>query len=122
MAPVSARQVRGSGPDLPECQSPIGKPELPEGWQSYASTSDDSFVRQHWPPFLPKPTPTPETLFTFERRGRTITCELRYSEYGIEAVFLEDGFLFYSHLFATKTLAVLWAEGERAAVERGADI
>jgi hypothetical protein len=62
------------------------------------------------------------TLFTFERRGRTITCELRYSEYGVEAVFLEDGFLFYSHLFATKTLAVLWAEGERAAVERGADI
>jgi hypothetical protein len=98
-----------AGPSLPcsECQSPSAKPELPDGWESYASTGDDDpFDQRHWPPFAPKPQPTRETLFTFERPGRTIMCELRYSEYGVEAVFLEDGFLFYSHLFATKTLAV----------------
>ena len=109
----------GPGLPCPECQSPSAKPELPDGWESYASTGDDPFDPQPWPPFAPKPQSTRKTLFTFERRGRTITCELRYSEYGVEAVFLEDGDLFQSHQFNTKTLAIMWAEGKRAAIERG---
>jgi hypothetical protein len=39
----------GPGVPCPECQSPGDKPELPDGWLSYASTSDDPFDPQHWP-------------------------------------------------------------------------
>ena len=85
---------------------------------------NDPFDLDHWPPLPPKPQPTREVLFEFRKDHRAFSCELRYhGEYGVEAVFLEDGALFYSHRFPTKAEAVLWAEIERCAIETGrADI
>ena len=44
---------------------------------------------------------------------------LRYhGEYGVEALFLRDGELFYGRRFDTRALAVQWAEQERDALGR----
>ena len=64
-----------------------------------------------------KPQTKRETLFTFERSGKTIVCELRLSEYGVEAAFIEDGLLFYSQRFGTMALAMRWAARERTVIE-----
>jgi hypothetical protein len=66
-----------------------------------------------------KPRPRlPERLFEFHLGRKLIACELRYhGEYGVEAVFMEDGLLFYSWRFDTREMAAVWAETERTAMQ-----
>jgi len=80
---------------------------------------DDPFDLSRWPPVPPKLPPTREPLFDFRKDHHAWECELRYSEYGVEAVFFEDGWLFYSHRFPTKAEAVFWAEQQRRGIETG---
>ena len=63
----------------------------------------------------------PERLFEFQRGRKVVACELRdHGKYGVEAVFLEDGELFYSWRFETRKRAAGWAEVERSVMGREA--
>lgn len=75
------------------------------------------------PPRRPKPG---ELLFEFVRASdrAPMSCELRFNgeSYGWEAQFFERGELSHSHgLFATRALAVQWAEQERLALAEPQD-
>ena len=83
------------------------------------------------PFYSPTYMPTPariekpgELLFEFIRASdrAPMSCELRFhgESYGWEAQFIERGKLVYSRGgFVMRTLAVQWAELERAAMENG---
>jgi hypothetical protein len=71
------------------------------------------------PPQKPRPG---EVLFAFARESdqARFRCDLRYhDEYGVEAQFFKDGSLLIARVFATKALAVRWAEEERRFIEKG---
>ena len=80
---------------------------------------DDPFDLSRWPPAPPKPKPTRQPLFEFRKDHRTFNCELHFSEWGVEAVFFDEGTLVHSHRFPTKAEAVFWAEQIRRVIESG---
>ena len=75
------------------------------------------------PPARLSPGQPGELLFEFVRAsdGAPMRVELRFNgeSYGWEAQFLERGELLFSHgAFATKALAIQWAEQERVSMAR----
>ncbi|GAC1460185.1 MAG: hypothetical protein PVSMB1_10340 [Gemmatimonadaceae bacterium] len=61
-----------------------------------------------------------EPLWSLQRDGRRMACELRDrgEQIGVEAQFLRDGECAHSRSFKTRALAVLFAEQQRRALER----
>jgi hypothetical protein len=60
-----------------------------------------------------------EALFAFVRGLDRFRCELRdHGESGVEAQFFHNDEFFYGRRFATREMAVQWAELERQAIER----
>jgi len=81
--------------------------------------ADDPFDLAHWPPVPPNSKPTVETLWSFQRGTRTITCRLLYrGEWGVEAQIFKHGELVIGRRFDTRALAVQWADEERRVLER----
>lgn len=75
----------------------------------------DPFDLRIWPHPPPKPTPKIEHLWTLTKADQRVDCELSYrGEWGVVAQFYRDGALFCGWRFNTRTLAVEWAESERA--------
>jgi hypothetical protein len=69
-----------------------------------------------------------ELLFDFRRGDALIRCELidHGEEYGVQALFLDDGFPISCRMFppwrnpqqTSRTMAIIWSEAERTALER----
>jgi hypothetical protein len=83
---------------------------------------DDSLLWTHKPAPRCQSKPA-EPLFEFVRAsdGAPMSVELRFhgETYGWKVLFLERGGEFFAHGgFATRALAVLWAELERDAITR----
>lgn len=51
--------------------------------------------------------------------GRAISGSMHGESYGWEAMILRDGELAISQRFMLKAVAALWAEGEKADIEKG---
>lgn len=62
-----------------------------------------------------------QLLWAFRKGLCTWRCELRYSEYGVEAQMLEDGELIIGRRFDTRELAIQWAELEKEELQKGGD-
>jgi hypothetical protein len=86
---------------------------------------EEAFYSPNHRPPAPRTKPRPgELLFEFVRESdhAHFRCELRYrGEYGVEAQFFKGDWLLVARLFATKGLAVQWAELERRHIESGVD-
>ena len=68
----------------------------------------------------PRPPQPGERLFEFLRGLDRFLCELRDDgPYGVTAQFFQNEELLYSRRFATRALAVQWAEEERTAMQQG---
>ena len=62
-----------------------------------------------------------ELLFEFLRGRDRFRCELRdRGAHGVEAQIFHEGAVLIAHRFASRDLAVRWAEGERREIERRA--
>ena len=80
------------------------------------------------PFYTPNHTPTPlrqpqpgVRMFAFRRGHDRFLCDLRDDgPHGVDARFLQNEDLLYTRHFATRALAVRWAEAERKAIEREA--
>ena len=70
---------------------------------------------------LPERQPRPgEVLFEFLRGHDRFQCELRdHGKYGVEAQFYRNEEFSHSWRFDTRDEALLWAEHERQAIEKG---
>jgi hypothetical protein len=80
--------------------------------------ANEAFYSPNYASTPRKPRPA-ESLFSFQRGSRLISCELRHhGEFGVEAQFLKDGELFFSRRFDTRAQAVQWAEIERETQRR----
>jgi len=68
-----------------------------------------------------RPPPSDELLFEVHRGPHRFSCALRdCGARGVEAHISHDGAVLIAHRFASRALAVRWAEQERREIERDA--
>ena len=85
--------------------------------------SDQPFYAPSRKPTPPPPPRKGEPLWTIQKAGRTLACELRDDgAAGVEVQVSRDGELLYGRRWANRALALVEADERKALYLRGGDV